>query len=47
MDDSHPKTYKFAPKTVALIGKYQSREISESLCLLARELQRRGLVVIV
>lgn len=46
MDDAHPKNYHFAPKTVALIGKYQSREISESLILLARDLQRRGLVVL-
>ncbi|WP_246167613.1 NAD kinase [Propionivibrio limicola] len=35
------------PKTVALIGKYQSREISESLCLLGRCLEERGLRVIV
>ena len=34
-------------QTIALIGKYQSREISESLCLLARDLRRRGISVIV
>ena len=47
MDDVHPKNYQFSPKTIALIGKYQSRAISESLRLLARELQQRGLSVIV
>ena len=47
MEDTHQQPFKFAPKTIALIGKYQSREMSESLCLLAKELQRRGLVVIV
>ncbi|SDG85002.1 NAD kinase [Propionivibrio dicarboxylicus] len=47
MEEAHPTHYRFDPKTVALIGKYQSREISESLSLLARELERRGLTVIV
>ena len=35
------------PETVALIGKYQSREITESLCLLGRQLQERGISVLV
>lgn len=47
MDDAHSHNYRFNPKTVALIGKYQSREISESLCLLAEELRQRGLAVII
>lgn len=34
-------------QTVALIGKYHSREIVESLSLLARELHQRGVTVIV
>ena len=34
-------------KTVALIGKYHSREITESLSLLAQDLHRRGVSVIV
>ena len=38
---------KFSPKTIALIGKYQSREIAESLSLLARSLHERGIVVMV
>ena len=37
----------FSPKTIALIGKYQSREIAESLSLLARSLQERGISVLV
>ena len=37
----------FVPKTIALIGKYQSRDITESLCLLGRSLQERGITVIV
>ena len=47
MDDAHSKPYRFDPKTVALIGKYKSREISESLQLLAQDLRRRGLKVII
>ena len=37
----------FSPRTIALIGKYHSREIMESLCLLARNLHERGMTVIV
>lgn len=37
----------FSPRTIALIGKYHSREIMESLCLLARDLHERGMTVIV
>ena len=37
----------FSPKTIALIGKYQSREIAESLSLLAKGLHERGIVVLV
>ena len=35
------------PKTIALIGKYQSREIAESLALLAQSLDERGVAVLV
>lgn len=34
-------------RTIALIGKYNSRNISDSLCLLARDLQRRDIAVLV
>ena len=34
-------------RTIALIGKYNSRDISDSLCLLANDLQRRGMTVLV
>ena len=34
-------------RTIALIGKYHSREIAESLCLLARNLDDRGVTVII
>lgn len=37
----------FSPKTIALIGKYQSREIAESLSLLAKSLHERGIEVLV
>ncbi len=37
----------FSPKTIALIGKYHSREIAESLCLLADALRERGIAVLV
>ncbi|MDR3221951.1 MAG: NAD(+)/NADH kinase [Candidatus Accumulibacter sp.] len=37
----------FPPRTIALIGKYQSREIVESLSLLARNLHERGVDVLV
>ncbi len=37
----------FSPKTIALIGKYQSREIAESLSLLAKSLLDRGIAVLV
>jgi NAD+ kinase len=36
-----------ALRTIALIGKYQSREIAESLCLLAKNLSERGITVLV
>ena len=36
-----------APETIALIGKYHSREIAELLCLLARNLSDRGVSVLV
>ncbi len=35
------------PKTIALIGKYHSREIADSLLLLADKLHERGIAVIV
>jgi len=35
------------PRTIALIGKYHSREIAESLCLLAANLHERGVTVII
>ena len=35
------------PRTIALIGKYHSREIAESLCLLAENLHDRGVTVII
>ena len=38
---------RFSPKTIALIGKYQSREIAESLSLLAKSLYERGIAVLV
>lgn len=44
---SHPDDRKFSPKTIALIGKYQSREIAESLSLLAKSLHERRIVVLV
>ncbi|MFA9949806.1 NAD(+)/NADH kinase [Dentiradicibacter hellwigii] len=34
-------------RTIALIGKYNSRDISDSLCLLANDLQRRGMTVLI
>lgn len=37
----------FSPKTIALIGKYQSREIAESLSLLAKSLHDKGMTVLV
>jgi len=36
-----------SPQTIALIGKYHSREIAESLCLLASNLDERGITVLV
>ena len=35
------------PRTIALIGKYKSPSIIESLCLLASNLDERGIEVIV
>ena len=37
----------FSPRIVALIGKYRSREIAESLSLLAKRLHERGVEVLV
>ncbi len=34
-------------RTIALIGKYHSREIAKSLCLLARNLDDRGITVVI
>ena len=44
---SSTKGSPIPPKTIALIGKYHSREIVESLCLLAENLHERGVTVIV
>jgi NAD+ kinase len=38
---------EFPPRTIALIGKYQSREIAESLSFLASKLYERGVEVLV
>lgn len=35
------------PKTIALIGKYNSRKIAESLCVLARNLHSRGIRILI
>jgi NAD+ kinase len=35
------------PRTIALIGKYHSPEIAESICLLARHLAERGMTVLI
>lgn len=44
---SPPSPIQIPPKTIALIGKYNSPEISESLCLLAQDLHRRGISVLI
>jgi len=44
---SPPKPAPVPPRTIALIGKYHSREIAESLCLLAGNLHDRGVTVII
>ena len=44
---SSPETPLPTPRTIALIGKYHSREIAESLGVLARDLHRRGVTVII
>ncbi len=44
---SRPCRSPVAPKTIALIGKYQSREVAESLLLLAQNLHDRGIAVLV
>jgi NAD+ kinase len=44
---STPSPVQIPPKTIALIGKYHSPEISESLCLLALDLHRRGVTVLI
>lgn len=38
---------RLCPDTIALVGKYSSPEIAESLCLLAGRLHDRGIVVLV
>lgn len=43
LSDSRGTPYK----TIALIGKYHSREVVEALCLLGRDLHARGITVIV
>ncbi|MBA3995935.1 MAG: NAD kinase [Candidatus Accumulibacter sp. 66-26] len=40
-------TARRPPRTIALIGKYHSQEIAESLCLLAKYLHERGITVLV
>ena len=50
MNDDPETTYGARPgqlRTIALIGKYHSREIAESLCLLANSLRERGVTVLV
>jgi len=50
MIDQHiplPDAGRISPRTIALIGKYHSREIAESLCLLAQNLHERGITVII
>ena len=42
-----PDAGRFPLRTIALIGKYHSREIAESLCLLAQNLHERGIAVII
>ena len=42
-----PGSRPVLPQTIALIGKYHSREIAESLCLLASSLRARGVTVLV
>ena len=44
---SSPNPAPVSPKTIALIGKYHSREISDSLSLLAKDLQQRGITVVI
>ncbi len=41
-DDSTPP-----PRTIALVGKYNSPDIAESICLLARYLLERGMTVLI
>lgn len=36
-----------SPRTIALIGKYHSLEMADSLCVLARDLSARGITVII
>lgn len=50
MNDDQVSSCGTAPariQTIALIGKYHSREIAESLCLLASTLRERGVTVLV
>ena len=50
MNDASISSSNPAPvplRTIALIGKYHSREIAESLCLLAGNLSDRGVTVII
>ena len=47
MKDSFQLRSPVTLKTIALIGKYQSREIAESLSLLAQSLHDRGITILV
>ena len=42
-----PGSDAIAPRTVALIGKCQGRDIAEALCLLGKNLTLRGVRVVV
>ena len=42
-----PGSDAITPRTVALIGKCQGRDIAEALCLLAKNLSLRGIRVLV
>jgi NAD+ kinase len=42
----HP-SYLFSPKTIALIGKYRSRDLSGLLATLAQPLRQRGIAVLI
>lgn len=42
-----PKSRPVSPRTIALIGKCQGRDIAEALCLLGRNLSLRGIRVVI